>query len=103
MDIYQTDDAILIHVEAAGVSEEDLRLHFEEGNLVIEGRRTRPELPCPQHCLQVEISYGSFRRVLSLPRDINGQGISAEYSDGLLRVTIPRRTRESHNVKINIG
>jgi HSP20 family protein len=103
VDIYQTEHEILIHVEAAGVREDDLRLHFENGNLVVEGRRDRPAVPCPQHALQVEISYGEFRRVLPLPRDIDGDNIRAEYSEGLLRITVPRRQRETHNVKINVG
>lgn len=103
VDVYQTEQEILIHVDVAGVCEDDLRLHFEDGALVIEGHRERPSIPCPQHSLQVEISYGEFRRTLPLPRDIDVHAIRAEYSDGLLRITVPRREREMHKVKIKVG
>lgn len=101
VDVYQADDKILIHVEAPGLLEENLRLHFEDGALVVEGRRERPELPCPQHCLQVEISYGSFQRVLPLPRDIDSHNIHAEYSDGILQITVPRRSPQRQSIEIN--
>jgi HSP20 family protein len=102
VDVYQTDDEILIHVEAAGLREDDLQLHFEDGQLIIEGRRERPDLPCPQHCLQVEIAYGAFRRVLALPRDADSGSIRAAYSNGVLQVTAPRRAPEKTNVKISV-
>lgn len=102
MDIYQTDEEILIHLEAAGVPENSLKLHLENGQLVIEGERQRPPLPCPQHCVQVEISYGAFRRVLPLPPDAAGNAIRAHYQAGILQITVPRKTRDTQNVKVEI-
>lgn len=102
VDIYQTEDATLMHVEVPGVPEERLRLHLENSRLVIEGERERPPLPCPQHCMQVEITYGSFRRELPLPPDANGNAIQAHYQAGILQITIPRRTAQSKNVKVEI-
>ncbi len=102
VDIYQTQDATLMHVEVPGVPEERLRLHLENGRLIIEGERIRPPLPCPQHCLQVEITYGTFRRELPLPSDADGNAIQAHYQAGILQITIPRRTPQSQNVKVEI-
>lgn len=100
VDVYQTESEILIHVEAAGVNEQELQLHFEDGRLIVEGRRERPDLPCPQHCLQVEISYGAFRRVIVLPREIESEAIRAAFSNGLLQITVPRRQRRPQNIPI---
>ena len=102
MDIYQTDSEILIHLEAAGVPQDSLKLHLESGQLVIEGERRRPPLPCPQHCVQVEISYGAFKRVLPLPPDADGNGIRAHYDAGILQITVPRKSPNQQNVKVEI-
>jgi HSP20 family protein len=106
VDIYQNEAEILILVEAAGVREDDLKMYFENNSLVIEGRRERPDVtgdaPCAQGCLQVEIAYGAFHRVLALPRDIDHHNIRAHYENGMLKINVPRRTREAMTVKINV-
>ena len=104
VDVYESADAIMIQVEAPGLDEGNLRLHFEQGHLVVEGRRLRPAPTCPVRALQVEISYGPFRRVLPLPADADGENIEANYQSGVLQITVPRRTqREPQNVRINVG
>ena len=102
VDIYQSDDEILVHLEAAGIAEENLNLHLENGQLVIQGERRQQRLPCPQHCVQVEISYGAFRRVLPLPPDADAQNIRAVYQAGILQITISRQTKTSQTVKVKI-
>jgi HSP20 family protein len=102
VDIYQTDAEILIHIEAAGVPEDALKLHLENGQLIIEGERRQPPLPCPQHCVQVEISYGAFRRVLPLPADADGNAIQAHYQSGILQIVVPRKSQNTQNVKVQI-
>jgi HSP20 family protein len=90
-DVSQTADAVLIQVEAPGLDEDNLRLRFEAGRLVIEGRRERPVCDPPHQCLQVEIEYGPFRRVLPLPPDIDAEGIEAQYQAGMLSIRVPRK------------
>ena len=102
VDIYQTDAEILIHVEAAGVLEDQLKLHLENGQLILEGERRQPPLPCPQHCIQVEIAYGAFRRVLPLPGDADGNAIEAHYHSGILQIVVPRKSKTEQNVKVAI-
>ena len=102
VDIYQTDAEVLIHVEAAGVREEDLNLHLENGQLMIQGERQQPPLPCPQHCVQVEISYGTFQRILPLPPDADAQNIRAVYQSGILQISIPRKPQTPQNLRVEI-
>jgi HSP20 family protein len=90
-DVSQTADAVLVQVEAPGLDEENLRLRFEPGQLIIEGVRPRPGCDPPHRCLQVEIEYGPFRRVLPLPPDIDAEGIQARYHAGILSIRVPRR------------
>jgi len=104
VDIYESAEAIMIQVEVPGLDESNLRLHFEPGHLVVEGRRLRPAPTCEVRALQVEISYGPFRRVLPLPADADGDRIEANYVLGVLQIVVPRRIqREPQNVRINVG
>lgn len=103
IDVYQGEQAISIQVEAPGLDEDQLRLRFDSGHLIIEGVRPRPVLDGPRRCLQMEIEHGPFRRVLSLPPEIDAARIEARYQSGLLSITIPRRTSPPNaSTRINI-
>jgi len=102
-DVYETNKGLLIQVEAAGIDERDLRIQFEPGQLVIEGRRACPCFDEGAHCLQVEIDHGPFRRVLAIPAYADGNNITARYENGLLLITVPRRAPATpQNVRVAI-
>lgn len=103
VDVYRDESRMLIQVEAPGVAESSLRLHFEPGQLIIEGRRERPPLPSSARCLCVEIDYGAFRREVALPPDADADGIQARYQAGVLIIAVPlRRTTSLPPVRVNI-
>ncbi|MDF2439909.1 MAG: hypothetical protein JWN98_893 [Abditibacteriota bacterium] len=103
VDMYRDAQQILVQVEAPGVDEESLRLHFEPGQLVIEGRRDRPQLPASACCLCVEIEYGAFRRAIALPADADADSIQARYQAGILIIAVPlRRATSPSPVRVNI-
>lgn len=91
-DIYHNDDAIFVQVEAPGLDEKNLRLHYDAPTrqLVIEGVRTRPSCGAPCRCLQMEIEYGAFSRALTLPAEIDAANIAAHLEAGFLIISIPR-------------
>ena len=91
VDVYEMADAILIQVEAPGLRLQNMRLHFEPGELTVEGQRDRPELPGPARAARVEMNYGQFRRRFALPPDADGDGIAASYDLGILQIRVPRR------------
>jgi len=104
VDMYETAAGIIIQVEAAGLDEHQLRLHYEAGQLIVEGRRERPALPCQARCLQVETDYGPFRRVLPLPSDADGNAIEARYAAGLLVISVSRKQpSEPVNVRVAVS
>ena len=93
-DIYQTDDEVLIQVEVPGCDEENLRLRFESGQLIIEGVRECPSTDTPgtsRRCFQVEIERGPFRSVLPLPTEVAAEEIEARYQSGMLFIRVPRK------------
>jgi HSP20 family protein len=103
VDVCRDDSALYVQVEVPGVEEEALRLHFEPGQLVIEGRRDRPQFPGPVQCLRMEAEYGPFRRTVSLPPDADGEHIVARYQAGILLIEVPfRKPMPPQTVRVNI-
>jgi HSP20 family protein len=113
VDIYEAADALFLTIEVPGVADDHASVHFVPGqngaapHLIIEGRRDAPAIPNsagPARCLQVEIENGPFRREVRLPRDADGEAITASRQNGLLIVTIPRRNAAPlQNVKVTVS
>jgi len=87
----ETDGALLILLEAPGVRPEELSLCFRQGALVIRGRRPREAAEGGGTWRLSEIHYGAFERVFEIPEDYDRERMEMEYSDGFVRVRIPRR------------
>lgn len=104
-DVHQTADEVLIQVEAPGLDAKNLRLHYEDGHLIVEGVRHRPAHATPCRCLQMEIEFGPFRRVLPLPpaAEIDATRIEAHLDAGFLTIHVPRRKpASSAPTRINV-
>ncbi len=92
VDISETPQAYLIKAELAGVKREDIKVKVEHGQLRLSGERRfdKEDKDDKQH--RVERFYGSFSRSFSLPEDADEAQISAGYKDGVLTLTLPKRS-----------
>ncbi len=92
-DIYQTSEAIIIRVEIAGMSAEEINLSLDEstGRLTISGAREDPAGAEPRRYINVEIDCGEFARTVQLPRPVDPDGTQARYEQGFLVVRLPLR------------
>ncbi len=79
-----------IYVFAAGMDPEKLELSIQQNLLSIAGER-RTELPEEAQVYRRERFSGAFRRVVSLPEDIDPDQVDAVYRDGVLHITVKRR------------
>jgi len=103
-DVCETPEALHYEIEVPGTTQENLKLHFEAGQLVIEGVRESKVMPSPRRCLQVEIEHGPFRRALPVPVDADAAAIEAHYEAGVLYVTIPRaKPAKPQSLKIEVS
>lgn len=91
VDIYENKDQIVIEAELPGMSREDFDLAFENNVITLRGERKFEKKDESDNYHRVERSYGSFTRSFTLPPTVSGDGISAEYRNGVLRVTLPKR------------
>jgi len=91
-DVYETRDALIVMVELAGVSEDDIQVTLFNDLLVVEGERPQPPFtPVEMHsCHQLGIKYGMFRSEIHLPALVDQTGVRADYTAGILRIVLPK-------------
>ncbi len=99
VDLIEAEDAYLLFVELPGVRREEVQLQVRERRLELSGRRQPPS----EHrtFLRMERSYGPFRRSFELAAPIDADAITAELSQGILRVRVPKR-RDGAGRRVNV-
>ena len=102
-DIFALGDDLVIRVELAGVDPEDVDVRFSHGVLTLSGTRTPGTRDADAEFLIRERYYGEFRRVITLPDDIDPDQISAEFEDGLVEVTVKRGATSGDATRIDIA
>jgi HSP20 family protein len=93
IDMYQTDEELVIQSPIAGIKSEDLNLYLEGDILFIEGERKKPTEEKGDYFLQ-ECYWGKFSRKIVLPVEINPEKISATFRDGILTIRIQKISKE---------
>ena len=91
VDIYENKDQIVLEAELPGMKQEDFDLSIENNVITLRGERKFEKTDETDNYHRVERSYGSFTRSFTLPQTVSAEGASAEYSNGVLRVTLPKR------------
>lgn len=91
VDIFENKDQIVLEAELPGMKQEDFDLLIENNVITIRGERRFEKTDETDNYHRVERSYGAFTRSFTLPQTVSGEGATAEYNNGVLRVTLPKR------------
>lgn len=94
LNIYETSDRYVVCVDLAGMNRESIDVRAEDQALRIRGTRPRPVIPDPPEEVSVhlmEIDSGKFQRKVPIPADVDREAIGAQYRNGFLWITMPRR------------
>ena len=103
VDVAEDNGRIMVKVEAPGVDEKDLKIHFEDGLLTISGER-QFERKDDRNYHRIERAYGSFTRTFTLPRSVDAAGITANYVNGVLEIEIPKKEEaKPRQIAINVN
>ena len=92
-DVFESADDVVVKVELAGVDKESIHVHLEDQAVIIDGFRRDPyggESTAGYRFRQMEIEYGPFRRIVSVPYPVDGERARAQISNGVLKVRLPR-------------
>lgn len=99
LDLAATEKDYTITIEIPGVDEKDVNLEIANDILTIHGEKRQESEEKGKNYYRMERSYGSFQRVLSLPEDVDQDGITATFKNGVLNLNMPRKALANTNVK----
>ena len=91
VDIYETDDALVLQVELPGVSKDAVTVELHEHTLTLSGERTREPAVTGGQYHREEGRYGAFQRAFRLPTLVDQAQVQATYKDGVLALRLPKR------------
>ncbi len=90
MNLYDLGKAFLFTAELPGTKAEDLDVTVANGVLTLRGARTGPEDAPEERYRRHERLRGTWQRSLPLPERVNEEQLSAEFSNGILKITLPK-------------
>ena len=104
MELTEKKDRYELSLELPGMDEKDIDIECAEGVLTITGEKRQETEEKTDGYLVTERSYGSFKRRLTLPPDVDPEAIEAKYAKGVLKLKLKKDAKaESRVKKIAIG
>jgi HSP20 family protein len=104
VDIYETPNELVVKADLPDVNDKDIDVRVENNLLTIRGERKFEKSVSEENFLRVERTYGAFSRSFSLPNTLNAEAIGAEYKNGVLTVTLPKREESKpRQVKVTVN
>jgi HSP20 family protein len=101
VDVYQTDNDIIIRTFVAGVRPDDINLSISRDVVVIDGIREERDQRSDNDYIKRELFWGSFATTIHLPQEIDVDTASASSKDGLLTLVLPRLDK-SRQTKLKV-
>jgi HSP20 family protein len=104
VDIYERDGNIVLQAELPGVDAKEVDIRVENNTLSLRGERKWDNEVKQENYHRVERTYGSFSRSFTLPSVVDQEKIKAEYKDGVLRVTLPKKEEaKPKQISVNVA
>ena len=101
LDVSESGEEIVIVAEIPGVKKEDVKISLEKGLLSIGGERKSNGRSENTRDLVSEQRLGKFSRTVRLPYEVNAGGVSADLSDGLLKIVLPKAEEaRAHEISV---
>ena len=88
--VAETDTGFEVTFELPGVKPEDFEIELQNGQLIVRGEKKQEEEEQSKTFHRVERYYGKFHRSIPLATTVDEENVEAEYTDGVLRITIPK-------------
>lgn len=105
VDILENENELIVKADVPDMKFEDIDVRLENGTLTLRGeRKFEQEQKGEGGWHRVERSYGTFERVFTLPETVDPEGVKADYKDGTLTVTLPKKEiAKPRQVKVRVN
>ena len=91
VDVRDEKDGFVVSAELPGIEKEDLKVEVVEGVLTLSGTKKQESVSDEEGVYRAERSYGEFKRAFVLPDSVDAGKIDAQYRNGVLTVTLPKK------------
>jgi HSP20 family protein len=103
VDVLETQDALMLKADLPGVDMKNIDVQLENGTLTLKGERRFEEVENGKAYHRIERGYGSFTRAFSLPETVDGEHVKADYKNGVLTVTLPKKElAKPRQIKVSV-
>lgn len=99
VDETEDEQAIHIKIELPGMSEQDVDLTLSSGVLTVRGKKEREQEEEHKDFYRKERSFGSFKRVLPIPAEVDESKIEAKFEKGVLHIELPKTEEARSKIK----
>ena len=104
VDVTEDEKEYLVTADLPGVPKEGVKVTVENGTLSITGERKTEKKENGRKYHRVERTYGSFLRTFVLPEGSDGEKVSAEFKEGVLKVHLPKsKTAKTKSIAVQVG
>ena len=90
MDVYETEDKLVVTVELPGLSAEDVEVSVEDSTLTVSGTREFTNEVNEEHYHRIERRYGAFSRAVTLPPQVDAGKVDARFDAGVLTIEVAK-------------
>jgi HSP20 family protein len=91
VNVKEKSDSFSLELAAPGLKKEDFKISFQNNKLSISADKTEKQEESEEKYTRKEFSYETFQRIFTLPTSVDGESISANYSEGILNISIPKK------------
>ena len=99
LDVVEDDKAYRMSVELPGMSEKDVAVTLQDRLLTIRGEKKEEKETKEKDVYRRERAYGSFRRAIELPGEIDAEQIAAKFNNGVLTIDLPKTKEAQDKIK----
>lgn len=103
VDVMENENELVVKADLPELKFEDIHVGLENGTLTIKGERKFEKKTEKGGYHRIERGYGEFERAFALPETVDPEAVKADYKDGVLTVTLPKKEiAKPRTVKVNV-
>ena len=105
VDVLETKNDLVLRADIPGLDMKDIEILLENGTLALKGERKFEEVKEEKSGYhRIERSFGSFARYFTLPDTVDAEHVKADYSNGVLTVTLPKKeVAKPRSIKVELS